>query len=113
MSGTSSRPTRARWSGLFVIVVIVAFVVIGPLIWRLDPAYINPDTVQMLKTRNQGFSQAHPFGTDQLGRDIMARMMAGGQSLDGRGADGDGAGAGARHACRACWRAISAGSTDR
>ncbi len=87
------RPPRNQWwdvwdqfkthkgamVGLFVIVVIVAFVVIGPLIWRLDPAYINPDTVQMLKTRNQGFSQAHPFGTDQLGRDIMARMMAGGK----------------------------------
>ncbi|NDD88686.1 MAG: ABC transporter permease, partial [Rhodobacteraceae bacterium] len=30
--------------------------------------------------RNQGPSWAHPFGTDQLGRDTFARMMAGGQT---------------------------------
>jgi peptide/nickel transport system permease protein len=32
-----------------------------------------------LRSRNQGFSALHPFGTDQLGRDMLARIMAGGK----------------------------------
>ncbi len=53
--------------------VIVAGVFLGPLVWRLDPAYID------IGARNQGAGWAHPFGTDQLGRDMLARMMAGGR----------------------------------
>jgi peptide/nickel transport system permease protein len=33
----------------------------------------------MFKMRNQGPSFAHPLGTDQLGRDMLARMMFGGR----------------------------------
>jgi peptide/nickel transport system permease protein len=53
--------------------------VIGPLIWRIDPAFVNPDAAQMILSRNKPPSWAHPFGTDQLGRDVLARVMAGGQ----------------------------------
>lgn len=58
---------------LVILVAILLFVSIGPLLWRLDPVFVD------YPARNQGFTLAHPFGTDQLGRDLLARMMAGGQ----------------------------------
>lgn len=59
--------------GAFVFLFILAATLIGPLLWHIDPTYID------IRARNQGPSFAHPMGTDQLGRDMMARMMAGGQ----------------------------------
>jgi len=59
--------------GLGFFALALAFVFIGPLLWPLDPQYID------IRARNSGPSWAHPMGTDQLGRDTMARMMAGGR----------------------------------
>jgi peptide/nickel transport system permease protein len=59
--------------GAAVFLFIVLAVTIGPLLWTIEPTFID------IRARNSGPSLAHPFGTDQLGRDIMARMMAGGQ----------------------------------
>lgn len=53
---------------------IVLAVVLGSLFWSLEPTYID------IRARNQGPSFAHPFGTDQLGRDTFARMLKGGQT---------------------------------
>ena len=64
--------------GSIVFIAIVLFCFAGPLVWRADPTLI-PSGRDLLRLRNQGFSLEHPFGTDQLGRDIMARMMRGGQ----------------------------------
>ena len=52
---------------------------IGPLLWRLDGNYVNPDALAMIKGKNKPPSWGHPLGTDQLGRDMMARVMAGGK----------------------------------
>jgi peptide/nickel transport system permease protein len=73
------RTHRGAMAGLVILGLLVAFVVVGPLIWRVDPAYINPDAAQMIKSRNKPPSWAAPLGTDQLGRDMLARMMAGGK----------------------------------
>ncbi|MDP1667591.1 ABC transporter permease [Phaeovulum sp.] len=59
--------------GLAVFFSILALILIGPWFWTQDPGYVN------LRSRNQGFSALHPFGTDQLGRDMLARIMAGGK----------------------------------
>jgi len=81
------RPPRNQWRdvwnqfrthkgamvGAAVFVFIVGGVIIGPWLWPLDATYID------IRARNQGMSLAHPFGTDQLGRDMLARMMAGGR----------------------------------
>lgn len=65
--------------GLWVLIGLTVFVLIGPLIWTIDPGYVNPDKVQMMKLRNKPPSWAHPLGTDQLARDVLARMMFGGR----------------------------------
>ncbi|MDR9483568.1 MULTISPECIES: ABC transporter permease [Sediminimonas] len=60
--------------GMFIFAVIVLGVLLGPYLWPYDATYID------IRARNEGPSFAHPMGTDQLGRDTMARMMAGGQT---------------------------------
>ena len=63
----------ALWGGIiFVIIVVTVF--LGPFVWTIDATYID------IRSRNLGPSLAHPFGTDQLGRDTLARMMAGGRT---------------------------------
>ncbi len=57
--------------GLFLFVILG--VLIGPLLWPYDATFID------IRARNQGPSLSHPMGTDQLGRDMLARMMAGGR----------------------------------
>jgi peptide/nickel transport system permease protein len=59
--------------GAAVFLFILLAVTIGPLLWTIEPTFID------IRARNSGPTLAHPFGTDQLGRDILARMMAGGQ----------------------------------
>ncbi|AML53236.1 peptide ABC transporter [Falsihalocynthiibacter arcticus] len=64
---------KGAMAGLVFFTFIVLFVLIGPWLWTIDPTYID------IRARNQSPSFGHPFGTDQLGRDMLARMMAGGQ----------------------------------
>jgi peptide/nickel transport system permease protein len=67
------RNHRGALVGLVIFAVIVLATLLGPFLWRLDPTFID------IRARNQGPSLAHPLGTDQLGRDMLARMMAGGR----------------------------------
>lgn len=64
---------RGALIGMIVFLAIVLFCFVGPWLWIHDATYIN------IRSRNQGMSWNHPFGTDQLGRDMLARMMQGGQ----------------------------------
>lgn len=81
-------PPRSQWRDVWdqfkhhkgamlggvVFILIILLVFIGPMFWPYDPTYID------IRSRNQGPSFVHPLGTDQLGRDTLARMMAGGQT---------------------------------
>ena len=81
-------PPRSQWRDIWdqfkshkgallggiVFLLIVVSVFLGPLLWPYDATFID------IRSRNQGPSWAHPLGTDQLGRDMLARMMAGGQT---------------------------------
>ena len=60
-------------AGLVVFTVISLAVVFGPLIDRVDPNRIS------IRERNQGVSLTHPFGTDNLGHDLFAQVLAGGR----------------------------------
>lgn len=70
---TQFKRHRGALAGGILFLLILTVVFLGPLVWTLDAAYID------VRARNQGPSWAHPFGTDQLGRDTLARMMAGGR----------------------------------
>jgi peptide/nickel transport system permease protein len=65
---------RGALVGGIVFILIVLSVFLGPLFWPYDATFID------IRSRNQGPSWSHPLGTDQLGRDMLARMMAGGQT---------------------------------
>jgi peptide/nickel transport system permease protein len=59
--------------GLIVLAVMVAGVVVGPLLWKVAINDID------FTARLQGPTAAHPFGTDDLGQDVLARMLYGGR----------------------------------
>jgi len=79
----SYSPLRETWrryrrhrlaviSACLLLVLIVA-VVFGPFLWRVGINEID------FNARLEGPSLAHPFGTDDLGQDILARMIYGGR----------------------------------
>jgi peptide/nickel transport system permease protein len=64
---------RFAMIGAFILFAMVAAVVIGPFLYRVPIDEI--DFRAKLKTP----SAAHPFGTDDLGQDILARILYGGR----------------------------------
>jgi peptide/nickel transport system permease protein len=67
------RRHRLATAGLAVLALLVLGVTAGPWAW---PIAINDiDFSQMLKPPNLD----HPFGTDDLGQDILARIISGGR----------------------------------
>lgn len=63
---------RAAVAGLVIVVFMVAIALLAPVIARQDPYALNP------KDKLQGmFSPGHLFGTDDLGRDLFARVIYG------------------------------------
>jgi peptide/nickel transport system permease protein len=61
--------------GLILAAVVVASAA-APWLTRADP--LRPSFAQRLRPP-QGFGAAHPLGTDNLGRDILARVLHGGR----------------------------------
>lgn len=59
--------------GIAVLAVTVVVVLLGPYIWTVSPEYLD------IRHANQSMSMAHPLGTDNLGRDMLAQVMAGGR----------------------------------
>ncbi|MCP4421264.1 MAG: ABC transporter permease [Chloroflexi bacterium] len=59
--------------GVGIMGFLLLFVLIGPLFYTSDPAYVD------ILAANSAPTSEHPFGTDNIGRDTMARVMAGGQ----------------------------------
>jgi peptide/nickel transport system permease protein len=61
---------RLAVAGLVVLVGLALIAAVGPFVVA-DP------TEQNVRVRLQGPSWAHPFGTDEVGRDILARVVDG------------------------------------
>jgi peptide/nickel transport system permease protein len=57
--------------GLGIVALAALAAAVGPALAPVDPA------AQQLALRLAGPSAAHPFGLDELGRDILARVLAG------------------------------------
>ena len=68
----------ARWrnpvgiTGAVMVALVALTAVFGRFVWTTDPN--NP-----VYSRLEGPSWAHPFGTDDLGRDLLARVIHGAQ----------------------------------
>ena len=67
------RRHRLAMASSFILGLIVLAVVLGPLVWRVPINEID------FSAKLEGPSWAHPFGTDDLGQDILARMLYGGR----------------------------------
>jgi len=84
---TLRRPSRSLWSdawrqfrrhrlamfGVVVLSLLLIMTVFGPLVYRQSPDAID------YSASLQPPSLQHPFGTDDLGRDLLARAMLGGR----------------------------------
>lgn len=95
-----SRPPRSQWRdvwdqlrkhkgamfGAGFLIFITLAVLIGPFIWTVDPQQIDIRNKDMrpiysaLWDSGAKVSWAKPLGSDQLGRDQLAQMIAGGRA---------------------------------
>jgi peptide/nickel transport system permease protein len=66
------RHRLAYWS-LWILAALVLAVLVGPLLYKVGINDID------FKARLAGPSLTHPLGTDDLGRDLLARMLYGGR----------------------------------
>jgi peptide/nickel transport system permease protein len=60
-------------AGAVALLILSAAVVFGPFLWRIPINDID------FAAHLEGPSLAHPFGTDDLGQDLLARMIYGGR----------------------------------
>jgi len=70
------RRFRRHWLavvGLAVLALMMLAVVLGPLVWRVPINDID------FSAQLTGPSWVHPLGTDDLGQDVLARMLYGGR----------------------------------
>src|SRR5579864_3547700 len=62
-------------AGAVFLILLFALCFVGPVFWHYDPTLPNVLSVNDTLTPP---TLAHPFGTDDVGRDTLARIMAGG-----------------------------------
>src|ERR1700732_1827704 len=67
------RRHRLAVASVVILAVLTSAVVFGPLVWRLPINEID------FTARLTSPSWEHPFGTDDLGQDLLARMLYGGR----------------------------------
>jgi peptide/nickel transport system permease protein len=85
LPGTRARPSlwreaarrfrrhRLAMVGTVILTGMVVAVLVGPLVYRVPIDEID------FRAKLQGPSRAHPLGTDDLGQDVLARMLYGGR----------------------------------
>jgi len=70
---TQFRKHKLAMVGVIILSIMVLGVTFGPMIYKVDPKYID------VTAANSRPTPEHPFGTDNLGRDTLARVMGGGR----------------------------------
>jgi ABC-type dipeptide/oligopeptide/nickel transport system permease subunit len=65
------RKNKLALAGFIIIVALTIAAAFGPWLAPYDPAS------QRLPNRLEGPSWNHPFGNDELGRDILSRILLG------------------------------------
>lgn len=66
---------RLAVAAIVVIVLLTSFCFLGPLLYHTDQVHTNLDAVAVPPG-----SQGHALGTDDVGYDVLGRLMVGGQS---------------------------------
>ncbi|HOV50168.1 MAG TPA: ABC transporter permease [Candidatus Cryosericum sp.] len=66
---------KLAMAGAVMLILMMLFVFVGPLVWRADPN----EQISGLEGMFNPPSSAHPLGTDDYGRDVLARMFFGGR----------------------------------
>ncbi|MDA8391904.1 MAG: ABC transporter permease [Actinomycetota bacterium] len=74
LMGRTFVQNRLALLGTTIVVVVALFCFLGPLLYRTNQTATN------LALVNLPPSAAHPLGTDDVGYDILGRLMVGGQS---------------------------------
>ena len=69
------RTHKGALFGLIVLGFLIIAVLIGPWLWVPEKLSV----AEAIKLKNQGPSLRFPLGTDQLGRDMLARMLLAGR----------------------------------
>lgn len=69
------RTHKGALFGLITLGFFIVAVLIGPYLWIPEKLTV----AEAIKLKNQGPSLRFPFGTDQLGRDMLARMLLAGR----------------------------------
>jgi peptide/nickel transport system permease protein len=67
---------RAAVVGAVAMLLLVLFCFVGPYLWKVNPDATNALSVSSTLANP---TLAHPFGTDDVGRDTFARAMYGGR----------------------------------
>lgn len=69
--GTPKTRRGTLWCGVFLVALVLLTALLAPLLAPTDP------TVQLLDQRLEGPSREHLLGLDELGRDILSRLVFG------------------------------------
>jgi peptide/nickel transport system permease protein len=69
------RTHKGALFGLITLGILIVAVLIGPYLWIPEKLTV----AEAIKLKNQGPSLRFPLGTDQLGRDMLARMLLAGR----------------------------------
>src|SRR5437764_5278137 len=67
------RRHKMAFVSTFILLAMIVAIALGPLLWRVAINDID------FNARMQTPSWAHPLGTDDLGQDLLARMLYGGR----------------------------------
>ena len=64
---------RLPWLSISLLLFVLFISFFGSIFYTTDPYYLDPSTILAAP------SITHPFGTDRLGRDLLARVLEGGK----------------------------------
>ena len=70
------RRNKSAMFGLILVVFVTLFSLVGPFIYRVDPAAMD-----FLKVNAKPGTPGLPLGADNLGRDLLARLIHGGRRI--------------------------------
>lgn len=69
--------SRSAFVGGVILAMLLITTLLGPLVWAVDPVAVDLTHRFSVPVWSEGGSWLHPLGTDNLGRDVLARLLNG------------------------------------